>query len=109
MFAKMTQVLLLAGCLIGAGTASASDRNVVVPVIAGAAVGAVLATALSARHDHHHGPSRPSPRYRPRAYVPVAPRFEYRRPAPAPRYHHQVDRRHDRRYDHRHFDDHRRW
>ena len=108
MFAKMTQALLLTGCLIGAGTASATDRNVVVPVIAGAAVGAVLATALSsARHDHHH---RPAPRYRPMAY---APRFEHRRPVPPPRYyyrdHRPIDRHHDDRYVNRHHDDHRRW
>lgn len=114
MFAKMTQALLLAGCLIGAGTASASDRDVVVPVIAGAAVGAVLATAFaSAKHDHHHRAPRPSPRYRPVAYVPVAPRVEYRRPMPPPRHFYRDDRHigrdHDGRYGHRNFDDHRRW
>ncbi|MEG5262848.1 hypothetical protein TRP66_00945 [Pseudomonas sp. JDS28PS106] len=108
MFAKMTQALLLTGCLIGAGTASASDRNVVVPVIAGAAVGAVLATALSnAGQDHHH---RPAPRYREMAY---APRFEDRRPVPPPRHYYRDDRRidfhDDGRYVNRHHDDHRRW
>ena len=54
MISKMSKVLILAGCLVAAGTASAADRDVVVPVIAGAAVGAVLMTALSDSGGHHH-------------------------------------------------------
>jgi hypothetical protein len=92
MFSKLTQALILSGCLVAAGAASANERNVVVPVIAGAAVGAVLATVISSSgHDHrrpHYQDYRPQPRYqplyRPVAYVPVAPRVEYRRFAPPP-------------------------
>lgn len=113
MFAKMTKALLLTGCLIGAGTAAANDRSVVVPVLAGAAVGAVLATVVAkSGHDHHHRAPRHAdyrPRYQPVAYVPVAPpRRFHRMPAPAPRHFH--DRGHDRgRYDNHGYRDHRRW
>jgi hypothetical protein len=109
MFSKMTQALILSGCLIVAGTASASDRNVIVPVIAGAAVGAVLATVLSGSGQQHrpqYQGYQPQPRYAPQyqpvAYVPVAPRVEYRRFAPPPP-HGYYDRGHngghDRGYD----------
>jgi hypothetical protein len=106
MFSKMTQVLMLTGCLIAAGTASASERDVIVPVIAGAAVGAVLATVLSGSdNDHHSRPQyrgyQPQPRYQPRyqpvAYVPVAPRVEYRRVGPPPRGYDGGHYRHDDR------------
>lgn len=109
MISKMTKVLILSGCLIAAGTASANERNVIVPVIAGAAVGAVLATVISkSNHDRDRGPRyyqpRPhyQPRYQPVAYVPVGPRVEYRRFAPPPprgHYdrHDYRDRGHDRR------------
>ncbi|MGN5595395.1 hypothetical protein [Stutzerimonas nitrititolerans] len=69
MFSRILKVGLLAGCLIAAGTASAADRNVVVPVLAGAAVGAVLVAVLADSSDdrhrhhavrHHH---RPPPRH----------------------------------------------
>lgn len=119
MFSKMTQALILSGCLVAAGAASAGERNVIVPVIAGAAVGAVLATAISnSGHDHYrpqYQQYRPQPHYQPQyqyqpvAYVPVATRVEYRRFAPPPPhsyYHGGYDRRgwdnrgHDRGYDH---------
>lgn len=89
MFSKMIQAVVLSGSLVAAGAASANDRNVIVPVIAGAAVGAVLATLISsnAGHDNYQRPQyqgyQPQPRYQPRyqpvAYVPVGPRVEYRR------------------------------
>lgn len=111
MFSKMTKALILSGCLVvAAGTANADERNVIVPVIAGAAVGAVLATAISGSgHDHHHRPAphyRPAPRYQPYyppvAYVPVAPRRFA--PPPPHRYHdggpgRGFDRGHDRGHD----------
>lgn len=86
MISKMTQVLILSGSLLVAGAATASERNVIVPVIAGAAVGAVLATVLSnsSRDDHRprYQEYRPQPRYQPQyqavRYVPVRP-VEYRR------------------------------
>ena len=110
MFTKMTQALILTVCLATAGTASASDRNVIVPVIAGAAVGAVLATALSsAKHEHSHRHSHDRPRYRPVAYVPVAPRMAYRPDVPPPRHYYQGDHYRGSAHDRRHFDDHRRW
>jgi hypothetical protein len=95
MLSKMSHALILSGLLAAAGTASASERNVIVPVIAGAAVGAVLAAAIS--QSNHHGRERyqdyrPQPRYAPRyqqqyqrvVYVPVRERVEYRRFAPPP-------------------------
>jgi len=88
MFSKMIQAVVLSGSLIAAGAASANDRNVIVPVIAGAAVGAVLAIISSnSGHDNYQRPQyqgyQPQPRYQPQyqpvAYVPVRPRVEYRR------------------------------
>jgi nucleoside-specific outer membrane channel protein Tsx len=67
MFSRILKVGLLVGCLVAAGTASAADRNVVVPVLAGAAVGAVLVAVLAnasdddhrhQRHRHYHQPRR---------------------------------------------------
>ena len=99
MMSKMTQALILSGLLLGAGAASASERNVIVPVIAGAAVGAVLAAVISQSHNDRHEryqDYRPQPRYAPRyapryqpqyqqvVYVPVRERVEYRRFAPPP-------------------------
>lgn len=95
MMSKMTQALVLSGLLAGAGMASASERNVIVPVIAGAAVGAVLAAVISQSHNDRHDryqDYRPQPRYAPRyqpqyrevVYVPVRERVEYRRFAPPP-------------------------
>ena len=116
MFSKMTQALILSGCLVAAGAASADQRDVIVPVIAGAAVGAVLATVLSdSGHGHHY--SQPYQGYQPRyqaqyqpvAYVPVGPRYEYRQYAPPPRgyygnhgggYYRDYDRGYDRGPDH---------
>lgn len=107
MISKMTQALILSGCLVAAGAASASERDVVVPVIAGAAVGVVLATVISGsghdRNRSHYQDYRPQPRYQPVyqpvAYVPVQ-RVEYRRFAPPPPrgYH---GRGYDRHFDHR--------
>lgn len=119
MFSKMTKALILSGCLVvAAGTANADERNVIVPVIAGAAVGAVLATAISGSGHEHHRPAphyrpgpgyQPAPRYQPAphyqaaphyqtyyqpvAYVPVAPRRFAPPPPPPHRYH---DGGHDR-------------
>lgn len=106
MFSKMTHALILSGCLIAAGAAHADERNVIVPVIAGAAVDAVLATVISQSghgHSHHsryqgYAPQpRYQPQYRPRyqpqyqpvVYVPVRPQYEVRRfaPPPSPGYH----------------------
>lgn len=92
MISKITQALLLSGCLVAAGTAGASERDVIVPVIAGAAVGAILATVIGSSSAGHHDrahyqsyqpPPRYVARYQPVAYVPVAPRVEYRRFEPA--------------------------
>ncbi|MFJ3483085.1 hypothetical protein ACIPL1_06835 [Pseudomonas sp. NPDC090202] len=90
MFSKMTKALILSGCLVAAGAASADERNVIVPVIAGAAVGAVLATVLSdSGHDHHRPHYQnyaPAPRYQPVAYYAPPPPVVYRRyEAPRPR------------------------
>ncbi len=90
MFSKMTQVLILSGSLLVAGAATANERDVIVPVIAGAAVGAVLATVISHSSRDNDRPRyqeyRPQPRYQPRyqqqyqavRYVPVRA-VEYRR------------------------------
>lgn len=112
MFSKITQALILSGCLVAAGTASASERDVIVPVIAGAAVGAIVATALSGpSHDHYRPEYRaypPQPRYyQPVAYVPVTRVVEYRR-APPPPYGY-YNRGHDRGYGHDHGRDYGRW
>ncbi len=85
MFRRIMQATVLATCLAGAGVVSAADRNVVVPVIAGVAVGALLGVVLSQdrgeRHEHrrpaYKAPHRvkhyaPPPRhYRPVQYVAV--------------------------------------
>ncbi|QGZ30380.1 hypothetical protein [Stutzerimonas stutzeri] len=77
MFSRTLKVGLLVGCLVVAGHASAADRNVVVPVLAGAAVGAVLVAVLAnaSDDDHRHQPPR---HYRqpPRHHV------QHRRPVP---------------------------
>lgn len=115
MISKMTQALILSGLLASAGAASASERNVIVPVIAGAAVGAVLAAVISQSHNDRHDryqDYRPQPQYAPRyqqqyqrvVYVPVRERVEYRRVAPPPRgYYHDNGYRsgfdHGRGYD----------
>ncbi|MDE1164540.1 MAG: hypothetical protein PW845_03965 [Pseudomonas sp.] len=92
MFSKMTQALILSGCLVAAGAASAHDRDVIVPVIAGAAVGAVVAAVISGPgQNHYYRPQyqgyqpqyRYPPQYQPVAYV-VPQRVEYRRYAPPP-------------------------
>jgi len=96
MFSKITKVLILSGCLVAAGAASANGRDVIVPVIAGAAVGAILATVISGSNHDNYRPQyqgyQPQPRYQPQyqpryqpvAYVPVATRVEYRRFDPRP-------------------------
>lgn len=60
MFSRILKAGFLAGCLVVAGTASAADRNVVVPVLAGAAVGAALVSVLAnaSDDDHRHQPPR---------------------------------------------------
>ncbi|AHL76317.1 hypothetical protein CH92_14960 [Stutzerimonas stutzeri] len=77
MFNRILKVALLAGCLVAAGTASAADRNVVVPVLAGAAVGAVVGAVLAnaSNDDHRHQPPR-------HAYQPPRPVVRYARQAP---------------------------
>lgn len=94
MFSKMTQALILSGCLVAAGAASAGERNMIVPVIAGAAVGAVVATALSGGgHEHYYRPHYQAaypvyPAYQRVAYVPAGPPVVYRRYGPPPYYGH---------------------
>lgn len=111
MFSKMIQAVVLSGSLIAAGTASANDRNVIVPVIAGAAVGAVLATIISQsgrddyqrpRYQGYEPQPHYQPQYQPVAYVPVGPRVEYRRFVPVQRgyYDHGPSRNYDRGYGH---------
>ncbi|HEX8593043.1 MAG TPA: hypothetical protein VF682_07165 [Pseudomonas sp.] len=109
MFSKMTKALILSACLIAAGTASANGRDVIVPVLAGAAVGAVLATVISGSSRDHYRPQyesyQPQPRYQPQyqpvAYVPVASRVEYRRfDSRPPRGYYERD--HDRGYNRGH-------
>jgi nucleoside-specific outer membrane channel protein Tsx len=89
MFSRILKVGLLAGCLVVASTASAAERNVVVPVLAGAAVGAVLIAVLANASDddhrhrpprHYHQPPRHHGRYArqvPRAVKPRPKRVEY--------------------------------
>lgn len=101
MISKMTQALILTGALLTAGAASASEGDVIVPALAGAAVGAVLVTLISNSGNdqpHHsrdrgHAPPRFQPRYQPVAYVPVRP------PAPHGHYARGHDRGHDSRHD----------
>jgi len=64
MFSRILKIGLLAGCLVAASAASAADRNVAVPVLAGAAVGAVLVAVLSNDSDDRHG-NQHSRRYQP--------------------------------------------
>lgn len=88
MFSRILKIGLLTGCLITASAASAADRNVVVPVLAGAAVGAVLVAVLAKdsddRHDHRnrryqHQPKRHVHHHRhaPRAVTYRPKRIEY--------------------------------
>ncbi len=104
MISKMTQALILSGCLIAAGTASAGERNVIVPVIAGAVVGAVVAGALSGPvHEHHYYRPAYQGYYQQPVYQPVYQPVAYV-PAPPPRpYYYGGHYRHDDyyRYDHR--------
>lgn len=97
MFAKLTKALLLSSCLVAAGvagTASADERDLIVPVIAGAAVGALIAGSWDDGGHHHHEP-RYAPQPRPVMYAPVpqpvyyqpAPQPVYYRPAPPPQRH----------------------
>lgn len=79
MFSRILKVGLLAGSLVATANASAADRNVVVPVLAGAAVGAVLVAVLSDSSDdrhrhhaarHHHRPPPPRHHVHHSRYVP---------------------------------------
>lgn len=91
MFSRILKVGLLTGCLVVAGQASAADRNVVVPVLAGAAVGAVLVAVLANASDdddrrhsprHYHQPPRHQHHYArqlPRAVKYRPKRVEYMR------------------------------
>jgi hypothetical protein len=54
MLSRISKVVLLAGCLVAAGGASAFERSDVVPVIAGVAVGALLVSTFSNSHDDRH-------------------------------------------------------
>lgn len=107
MISRVSQVVLLAGCLAVAGGAFAFEREeLIVPVIAGVAVGVLLGSAFDDRRDdRHHRDYRQPPRvvyYQPR---PVR-HHRYRH---APRHIHYVavPVREGRRYDHRHYRDHR--
>jgi hypothetical protein len=85
MLSRISKVGLLVGCLVAAGSASAFERSDVVPVIAGAAVGALLATALADDdHDHHHEHHDRYPA-RPMAYrEPQRMPYAHYRPVPQP-------------------------
>lgn len=55
MFSRISKVVLLAGCLTLAGGASAYERkDIIVPVIAGVAVGVLLSSAFNDRDDDRH-------------------------------------------------------
>ena len=89
MFAKLTKALILstAVALAGvAGTASADERNLIVPVIAGAAVGALIASSWDNGHHHHrHYDDRYERRYAPQPryyYAPARPVYYQRVPQP---------------------------
>ncbi|UFH49195.1 hypothetical protein [Pseudomonas sp. KNUC1026] len=100
MFSKMTKILLLSGCLIGASVASTSasarPSDVIVPALAGVAVGAIIAGSMDGGGGHHHYRERyyepqPQPRYyyeaRPVYYAPPPPpppRVVYYQPGPPP-------------------------
>lgn len=97
MFAKLTKAVLLSTCLVGAGvvgTASADERNLIVPAIAGAAVGALIASSWdNGGHHHRHEARRyyeeryyAPPPPRPVMYVPAPPPVVYYRRAPQPVY-----------------------
>ena len=88
MFSRILKVGLLIGCLVAAGTASAADRNVVVPVLAGAAVGAVLVAVLSDSSDdrhrhhsarHHHRPAPPRHHMHHHRHAPRGVKHGYQR------------------------------
>ncbi|MBU1282084.1 MAG: hypothetical protein KJ884_00630 [Gammaproteobacteria bacterium] len=79
MFRRMTQVAVLAACLTAASAASAADRNVVVPVIAGVAVGALLGVAFSQDRDDRHRYHRPAYKA-PKRVVHYAPAPRHYRP-----------------------------
>jgi hypothetical protein len=92
MFAKLTKALLLSTCLVAAGvagTASADERNLIVPVIAGAAVGALIASNWDNGGHHHHHEQRYAPRP---VYYQPAPRPVYYQPAPQPVYYQPAPR-----------------
>lgn len=101
MFAKLTKAALLSACLVAAGaagSASADERDLVVPMIAGAAVGALIATNWDNNGHHHPHEPRYAPRPQPVMYVP-APQPVYYQPAPPPPHrpwdHHGEGRRFD--------------
>ena len=86
MFSRILKIGLLTGCLITASAASAADRNVVVPVLAGAAVGAVLVAVLSNdsddRHSHRHSrryQHQPKPHVHHHRHAPRAIRYRPKR------------------------------
>ena len=54
MLSRISKVVLLAGCLVAAGGASAFERSDVVPVIAGVAVGALLVSTFNNSRDDRH-------------------------------------------------------
>lgn len=92
MFTKLSKALVLSTALAMAGvagTASADERNVIVPVIAGAAVGALIASSWDNGH-HRHRHDRYERRYAPppRYYQPARPVYYQR--APQPVYYQQI-------------------
>jgi len=84
MFSRILKFGLLTGCLVAASAASAADRNVVVPVLAGAAVGAVLVAVLAKDSDDRHQRARhyrhqPKRHVHHHRYVPHAARYRPKR------------------------------
>jgi hypothetical protein len=107
MFAKFTKALLVSTCLVAAGvagTAAADERDLIVPVIAGAAVGALIAGNWDNGGHHHRDERRHERHYAPQPrqvmYVPARP--VYYQPAPRPMYYQPAPP--PRHWDHQRFD-----
>lgn len=105
MISRISQVVLLTGCLTLAGCASAFERKDVVPVIAGVAVAVLVGAAIhNSRDDRHRHESRQPPRV---VYYQQQPHRHHRHGRQQVRYvavpvhrghgHHRRDRDHDRR------------
>ena len=107
MISRISQVVLLSGCLAVAGGANAFEReDLVVPVIAGVAVGVLLGSAGHDDHHHRHQRNYRQPvqvvYYQPRhsrayRYVPQPVRY-IAVPVREGRYHQYPDYREYREY-----------